>query len=136
MPMKQFSTPEFMNSIEKFIRGDVGNVKPMIKYDTIEEGISAFHDLISDKLSINIANLEIIMLSCMITNETDYRPPIDKMQGQLAKYSDIMFNRSMAPYMAYQTQSKAFRSEKSFIYKNRPPHPLDKLLLAGDVGKI
>ncbi len=35
-----------------------------------------------------------------------------------------------------ETQSKAFRSEKSFIYKNRPPHPLDKLLLAGDVGKL
>ncbi len=134
MPMKQFSTPEFMNSIEKFIRGDVGNVKPMIKYDTIEEGIAAFHDLISDKLSINIANLEIIMLSCMITEDTDFRPPLDKMNGKLAKYSDIMFNRSLAPYMAYQTQSKAFRSEKSFIYKKRPPHPLDKLLLPGDVG--
>lgn len=136
MPMKQFSTPEFMNSIEKFIRGDVGNVKPMIKYDTIEEGISAFHDLVSDKLSINISNLEIIMLSCMITSEEDYRPPIDKMNGILAKYSDIMFNRSLAPYMAYQTQSKAFRSEKSFIYKKRPPHPLDKLLMIGDVGKV
>lgn len=135
MPMKQFSTPEFMNSIEKFIRGDIGNVKPMIKYDTIEEGISAFHDLISDKLSINISNLEIIMLSCMISTEEDFRPPIDKMNGILAKYSDIMFNRSLAPYMAYQTQSKAFRSEKSFIYKKRPPHPLDKLLLCGDVGK-
>lgn len=133
MPMKQFSTPEFMSSIEKFIRGDVGMVKPMIKYDTIEEGITAFHDLVSDKLSINISNLEIIMLSCMITNEDDYRPPIDKMSGVLAKYSDIMFNRSLGPYMAYQTQSKAFRSEKSFINKKRSPHPLDKLLLHGDI---
>ncbi|TXG83175.1 MAG: hypothetical protein E6R13_04215 [Spirochaetes bacterium] len=132
MPMKQFSTPEFMNSIEKFIRGDVGTVKPMIKYDSIEEGMEAFHELVSDKLSINISNLEIIMLSCMISSETDYRPPIDKMQGQLAKYSDIMFNRSLGAFMAYQTQSKAFRSEKSYIYKQRSPHPLDKLLLSGN----
>ena len=29
---------------------------------------------------------------------------------------------------------KAFRSEKPFIYKKRPPHPLDKLLLPGDIG--
>lgn len=132
MPEKQFSTPDFMKSIERFIRGEsTRDVKSMVDYPSFPAALHAFHDLVSSKLSANISNLEAIMLSAMVRSldKKDYRLPLVKSQGQLAKFNDIMFLRSMAPFMAYQGQAKGLFSEESYIYRNRPEHPLDAILM-------
>jgi len=131
MPLKQFSTPDYMSSIERMVRGETTReVKALVDYDTPAEALMALHEMVSERMEVNIVDLESIVLSIMVESldNRDYRLPSDKSKGQIAKAKDLIFLRSLAPYMAYETQSAAFFGEESFIITRRPSSPLDDII--------
>lgn len=132
MPLKQASTPDYMTSIERMVRGEsTREVPALVEYDSIPKALMAFHDRVSERMSVNIVDLEAIILSTMVENISakDYRLPLDKSKGQIAKARDLMFLRSLAAFMAYETQSSAFFGEEAYIYTRRPSSPLDDIIM-------
>lgn len=131
MPLKQFSTPDYMSSIERMVRGETTReIKALVDYNTSAEALSALHEMVSERMDVNIVDLECIILSIMVQSieDRDYRLPLDKSKGQIARAKDLIFLRSLAPYMAYETQSAAFFGEESFIITKRPSSPLDDII--------
>lgn len=132
MPLKQFSTPDYMMSIERMVRGEsTREVPALVEYDSIPAALMAFHDRVSERMAVNIACLEAIILSTMVEDldGRDFLLPIDKSKGRIAKAKDLIFLRSLAPFMAYETQSNAFFGEESYIITRRPSSPLDDIIM-------
>lgn len=132
LPLKHFSTVDYMQNIESFIKGGVTKKEDSIMtYSTPAAALMAFHDLVSLKLDVNIVYLEAIILSTMVQSlaERDYRLPYPRESGQFAFYSQQMMLRSLSAAMAYQNQGVTLYSPTSYLIRNRPPHYLDKMIL-------
>ena len=132
MPMTQFSMPEYMKSIETFIKSKPSPKLPMIvDYPTPSAALMAFHDLVTVKLNINVSHLQVVVLTTMIESveRNDYNLPIDRSKGTFVSHTALMENRSLAAYMAFQDQPQGIFGVKSYIHTVRPPHILDNLLL-------
>lgn len=132
LPLKHFSTLDYMLQIEGFIKG--GSTKgrqSIMKYETPIAALMAFYDLVSLKLDVHLSYLQAIVLSTMVQSrpERDYRLPLPRESGTPAHYKQLMDLRSLAPKMAYQGQLAAIYTPASYLIRNRPQHPLDFMLL-------
>lgn len=139
LPRKQVTTVDYMKSIDKFTRGEGSKELPsMVDYGSIPASLMAFHDIVSERMTINIANLEVILLAHSARDRAarDYRLPADKSKAELAKYNDIMNYRSLSAKLAYQGHVKIMFSESAFNIKNRPSHPLDPILMGKYNGSV
>lgn len=133
LPLKHMNMLDYMNAIGSLIKAStVGKgVKTLRDYDDPGAALVDLHDLVRSKLFVNLAHLEMIILSTMIRDaETrDHNLPRPGDPVQFGSYQDNMSLRSMSALMAYQGQAVALLDPKSFTVKNRPDHPLDPLLM-------
>lgn len=138
LPMKNFSTEEFAKAIETFYmgapsvkNGAVKGIKSVMKYDNPADAVAAFHELVSQKLSVHHIYLQVLVLSTMATSrETcDYNLPVDRMKGKPGHYNNVIRYRSMGPVIAYERQAAAIYSPSSFLIRKRPSSPLDDLFV-------
>lgn len=134
LPMKHFSTVDFMFAIASLLKGSgtrKGKAKSLQNYESISGTLVAVHELVNSKLKVNISHLQTIILTMMVRSEDDrdYRLPVDRLDGSYGRYKELMELRSLAPAMAYQGQTDIMFSPTSFIIKNRPRHPLDFMLI-------
>lgn len=132
MPLKHFNTVDYMKSIESFIKGgSKKNAKSLTAYETPYGALIALHDLVSLRLSVNIAYLEILILATMVVSrkDQDYRLLTDRSKGETARYNQIMALHSLAATLAHEGQEETIFSPESFLYKVRPRHPLDNMVL-------
>jgi hypothetical protein len=124
--------PEYMKSIETFIKSKPSPKLPMIvECPTPSAALMAFHDLVSVKLNINISHLQVVVLTTMVgsVERNDYNLPIDRSRGTFVSHTALMENRSLAAFMAFQDQPQGIFGVRSYIHTHRPPHILDNLLL-------
>lgn len=136
MPMKHMNMLDFMNSIEAMVKSAAKTTKSkksltLADYETPHGALVDFHDLVVKKLEINVAHLEAIVFSTMITSseKLDYSLPLLGDKAEFGSYADNMAMRSLAPAMAYQNQSAVLLDPKSYTVTNRPDHPIDRLLM-------
>lgn len=132
VPLKQISTLDFMHDVDSFIKG--GTTRGLVSLTSFKSpsaALMAFHDLVSTKLPINIIYLQILMYGHMVESvaNEDYDLPKHRLDGEFARYTDIMFRRSMAALLAYQFQSMGIEREEAYLYEQRPPHPMDQMVL-------
>lgn len=136
LPLKHTDMVQYMKTIKSFIMaaGDTGKktkgVKTLGDFPTIDRGLVEFYNLINSKLNVNIAHLEVIILSAMIRSEAehDHRLPRPIAKGELGSYRKNMEMRSVGISMAYERQAKRLTDVKSFIYPKRPDSPFDNIL--------
>lgn len=134
MPLAQFSAPMYMAQIQAFIKGgdEQAGTKAdnVLRYSEMGAALMALSDIVGLKLSVNILHLQVILQAIKAEDPVanDYRPPADKSAGFPRKFSDLMFNRSMAIALAYQGHGKVPFLHSSFIPSPRPPHPFDPIL--------
>lgn len=136
LPLKQINMVDFMKSIEAFLRSSKKtkqnrHLKVLKDFATPEEGLKAFHELVSSKLKVNIAWLENIILATMIVSAEngDHRLPGPHEAGEIGSYEDNMRLRSLAAAMAYQKQEATIFDIQSYSIRNRSDHPQDKILM-------
>lgn len=138
LPMKNFSTEEYAKAIETFYMGGksikgggVKGIKSVMKYDTPDEAVDAFHELVSMKLSVHHIHLQILVLSTMSVSENDknYNVPHERDKGVSCHYNDVVKYRGLGVAMAHERQAAICLSLSSFLLKNRPSNPLEDLLL-------
>jgi hypothetical protein len=90
---------------------------------------------LNSKLKINIVHAEMLMYTLMVRNaaDNDYRLPIPGISGHFHSYVEILRNRSLSGFMAYQNQITAYLSPQSFTNRKRNDHPYDLLLMGGQL---
>lgn len=131
LPLKNFSTVDYMYTIENFIKGIASKgQQSLTEFESVSAALQAFHSLVSLKLEVHLSYLQVIVLGTMVESleHRDYRTPMPRWAGRPARYQHLMLFRSMVSTMAYQEQSKALLTPASYLIKDRPEHPLDALI--------
>jgi hypothetical protein len=136
LPLKHADMVQYMKTIKSFIMasGKPGRnkVNKMLKdFPTVDQGLLEFYKLISSKLHINLAYLEVIILSAMVRSEKyhDHRLPRPIADGELGSYRRNMNMRSAGQWAAYERQDERLMDIRSFTVKNRPDSSFDTLLM-------
>jgi hypothetical protein len=62
--------------------------------------------------------------------EFDYRLPIGGETFEFVDLKRVMEYRSLGVKMAYESQEEVFGMPESYVYRDRPSHPADELLLS------
>lgn len=132
LPMKHLSMVDHMRSVESFIKNPPSKIKKEKDQDmSVDNVFYQLFKLVSTKIRFNIAHLEVIMYSTMITSSAnkDYDIPYTADNGEYHLYSTVMKNRSLSGSMAYQGHVSVLLDPASFIIRKRPEHMFDPLIL-------
>lgn len=143
LPEEQFSTVEYSNTIRKFVKGTSGPKKPkptdlktIVHYEDVAKALAAFHDLVALKLHVNFSHLAVILYATRSADIElgDYNLPFptDRRGGDFTKHHEKMKNGNIAAAMAYEEQTSTLFNPRSYLFKKRPTHEFDHILL-GDI---
>lgn len=132
-PRRQENMLDYMATIEKFLKAVKrgGKDKSLKDFDTVDDALRGFYELVSSRLFVNIVHLEILVKVCQIrsSRDRDYRVPLQGNKLEFGKFDFSIFNRSAGPAMAYQNHKQQWNSPATYLVRLRPPHPLDQILL-------
>ena len=134
LPQKQINMLDFMKQFSTMIESD-GNagvkkgLDPMRDEDLVTYLRKIYEYSNSHNVHINITYLSIVTLASLVRSvaDDDYRLPSDESPAEFASASAIMLHRSVGSAMAFEEQGNTIMSSKSYIKKNRSPHPMDAL---------
>jgi len=136
LPLRHVNMLDSMKSIERFMRAsasssDSGSGPTLRDYNTMEEALRAFYELVTSMLSVNMAHLEILLKSLTIRSEEhrDYRLPRVGNAFVVGAFDTIIENRSLSAAMAYEKHRQVLTSTTTLLNKHRPDHPLDALMV-------
>lgn len=140
LPLKHVNMLDIMGGIENFIRSVKSSVKTeegldhsamLCEYSCPSEAMMDFCHLVSERLRVNWAHLEVIALAhmCPADDPEDYRIPDISRPSEFRVYDDIMQNRSHAQTYAYQYHDVIVQDPLSYTRKTRDAHILDPVVL-------
>jgi len=124
-------------TLEQFITGSNRDERNMVRahcihqYPTPSASLAALHQLVSVRMDIPLSYLEVLVLSmlCEDPNSGDYRMCIDRANGQLGNYKEIMEHRDFGAAMSFEKQKNILSSVQLFTNRNRTPHPISTVLV-------
>lgn len=132
-PRRQENMLDYMATIEKFLKAVKrgGSVKSLKDYDTVDDALRGFYELVSSRLFVNIVHQELLVKVCQVrsSRDRDYRVPLLGNKLEFGKFDFNIFNRSEGPAMAYQNHKQQWNNSATYLVTKRPPHPLDTILL-------
>ncbi len=140
LPLKHVNMLDIMGGIENFIRSVKSSVKAeegldhsamLCEYTDPSEAMMDMCHLVSERLTVNWAHLEVIALAhmCPADDPEDYRIPCITRPSEFRVYDDIMQNRSHAQTYAYQYHDVIVQDPLSYTRKTRDAHILDPVVL-------
>lgn len=139
LPLKNANMLDYMKTIEGFLTGANSAVsnKSIQNCTTPDEALRELYDIVSVQLKINIAYLELMVLTCMIRSPInhDYRLPLPGNSVAFGKFANVVAGRSMSAVLAYEYQKSILVAPQTFLIKYRPNHPLDQIVEAEPVAK-
>jgi hypothetical protein len=135
VPMKNDSLIDFSLGFKSHIESEVKREEMrdlLIDPDTFLEET---FELLNKELTINHAQVEVAVYGIMIRSAAygQYAMPKPWSKYGIGVMSRAMAMRSLAATMAFEKHTIIFSSVESFITKNRPDHPMDAVLMAGEV---
>lgn len=132
-PRRQENMLDYMATIEKFLKAVKrgGTAKSLKDFDTVDDALRGFYELVSSRLFVNIVHQEILVKVCQVrsSRDRDYRVPLLGNKLEFGKFDFNIFNRSEGPSMGYQNQKQQWNNPATYLVNKRPPHPLDTILL-------
>lgn len=142
LPEEQFSPVEYSGLVRSFIKGGgdeklkITDPKTVIHYTDVAQALHAFHDLVAERMHVNLSHLQVILFSTMARDVKgkDYNlpSPENRSLGQFTKHDDKMKNGNISAAMSYQTQTATIFNPNSYLHTDRPTHEFDWILL-GDI---
>lgn len=134
LPRRHASTLDFMAAVEAFIRSPAKKSerngfsgKMLTGYDDPVAALLDFSDLVNSKLRVNVAHLEVILLSLMRPADDldDYGlPPFDR-PSKFEEHRTLMQYRSSGVQLAYERQPDMIEDPDSYLITKRPAGLLD-----------
>lgn len=140
LPMKHRNMLDYMSDIEDFLRSpqDTGRdsrtsiaTPKLIDYDSIDKAIIDLYDLVSSKLSVNVAHLEILILAMMRSADDpdNYNFPEVGEPFMFERHRRLMERRSLGGELAYERQPAVLEDVDSFLIRDRMSHVLDPMVM-------
>lgn len=138
LPPKHFNMSDHSAAIARMLESTVKEVDARDSHTDPTEFLKEFHDLVNDKLDVNLAVNEVIVLGVTIRSakEFDYRLPKPGTEVGLGVRSNIMYYRSAAALFAFQGHRDFLRNPTSYlkgVNKIRPNHPMDGVITPQEV---
>lgn len=136
IPLRHMNTLDYMSEIEAFLRSSSDNKKSkmiskgkrLVDYTSAQEALLDLYEMTSQRLSVNVTHLSVILLSFM-RGVDDYRLPEYDAPARFETYNKLLENRSHGQLMFYEGQPKALMDVNSYLRDNRPQGLLDPLLM-------
>lgn len=127
LPLKQTDMTQFMTQIKSFVTKPKNGKKAIKNPDEFLVGL---YNLITSKIKINIAHLEVIVLASLVEDiaEGNYRLPGPNKDGEILPFRENLWARSLGAPMAYQGQGNKIMEPATFLQKGRADSPYDNLL--------
>lgn len=131
VPIKQFSSIDYMNEIESFVKSAGSKVDKFTSYSDFGVALMAFYRLVSKKLDIHVSHLEVILqaMTSVDPRKRDYRLPEVKSDGVPTRHSDLMTGRSLSLALAYEDRIKTLHGLTGYLNTDRQYHPFDPIVL-------
>lgn len=138
LPLKHLNMLDYMNEMEAVLRSSSDSKKgkgasapkKLITYTSAQEALLDLYELVSQRLSVNMVHLEVILLSLMrSTEENNYNLPHFGQPAKFETHSKLMDKRSGTGVMAYQNQPNFITDVNSYLRADRPAHVLDPLMI-------
>lgn len=136
LPLKHHSMVEQLGGMRRAVLGSQearsGSAYRLMDFDTPEAATVFLMDLCSPKMpGTNYALLEIIVASLIAEDPDrgDYRLANPLSGGRIIPHRDALFNRSLAPMMAFERHHMFFADPRSYLNDKRGWSPMDMLLM-------
>ena len=140
LPMKHRNMLDYMSDIEDFLRSpqDTGRdsrtsiaTPKLIDYDSVDKALIDLYDLVSSKLSVNVAHLEILILAMMRSGEhpDNYNFPRENETYMFERHRRLMEHRCLGGELAYERQPAVLEDVDSFLIRDRMPHILSPMVM-------
>lgn len=135
LPMRQFNMGDFRAEIAEALEATVKDMSYRDCVVTPSAMLVEFHDLVNDRLSINLSILEAIVYSSMVVSATngDYSLPKAHTTSGLGVMRLLLQNRSVSATMAYERHKSFFLDPASYLKDNRFEGIFDQLLCAAEM---
>jgi len=135
LPLKHINMSDHSRDIAEMLESSVDEMQARDKLVSPDALLLQLHDLINDKLNVNLAVTSVIVYGAMIVSaeEGDYSLPKPWTQRGLGVMSMTMAYRSLSAAMAYEGHREMITSPISYIHTNRPDHPMDGILCPAEV---
>lgn len=130
LPLKHFNMSDHSKEIADMLESSVKEMRKRDKGVSPDAFLVEFSDAVNNRLSVNLAVLEVTLYGAMIVSaeKQDYRLPKPGTERGLGVMETSMDRRSLAAAMAYEGQYNNFIDPYSFLLTNRPNHILDGVL--------
>lgn len=130
LPLKHFNMSDHSKDIASMIESSVDKLHERDNIVSADNALVELFDLVNDKLSVNIAVLDVVLYGTMIVSAEgrDYSLPKPWTDNGLGIMRMSMANRSLSAAMAYEGHRDVLVSPISYISSNRVDHPFDRLL--------
>lgn len=138
VPMRHFNMSDHAGEIASLLESSVKQMQERDKEVSPDAFVQEFFDIVNEKLTVNLAVIEVVTLAAMIVSAEhgDYRiPKASNERSGLGVIKKTMAYRSLAPAMAYEGHYKLLMTPSSYLINNRPDHPMDFLLCPREVDE-
>lgn len=137
LPMRHENMSDHAKAISMIVESNVKNKRQRDIEMTPDSALIDLFQLVNEKLSVNLAVLEIVLYTAMIVSaeENDFSIPKPWTTNRLGVASTTITGRSLAAVMAFEHHKDALMSPNSFLNTNVMDHDFDFLLLPREVEK-
>lgn len=135
LPLKHINMSDHSKDIADLLESSVDQMQARDKLVSPNAMLIELFDLVNDKLTVNLAVLDVVLYSVMIVSAEDgnYSLPKPWTNSGLGVMKMTMANRSLSAAMAYEGHKEILTSPSSFTSVNRTAHPMDMLLMPAEV---
>jgi hypothetical protein len=134
LPPKHFNMSDHSKGISSIIESSVDEIgyRDNINPEVL---LMEFFEHVNQKLSVNLAILQVIFYSAMIISaeDRDYGLPKPWTNAGVGVSRVTMAYRSIASHMAYERHHEIISDPTSYTYTNRVDHPFDSILMPREV---
>jgi hypothetical protein len=130
LPLKHFNMSDHSADIAKMLESSVDKLQERDNNVSADTALMELFDLVNDKLTVNLAVLDVVLYSTMIVSaeEGNYGLPKPWGDSGLGIMRASMANRSLSAAMAYEGHREVIVDPNSYIRTNRTEHIFDRLL--------
>jgi hypothetical protein len=134
LPLKHINMSDHSHEIAELLESSVTNMYARDKLITPSSLLVELFNLVNDKLTVNLAVLEVVLYSAMIISaeDGDYSLPKPWTDSSVGVMALTMTNRSMGSAMAFEYHADNLKDPNNYIHTNRMDHLMDGILMPAE----
>lgn len=136
VPPIHFNMADHSRDIASLLESNMDQMYERDQHMSPDAVLADLFNLVNEKLAVNLAVLEMVVLGTTIISaaENMYNMPKPWTKRGLGVMKMMMMYRSGSALMAFQKHHDFLVSPDSYIYRDRPDHPMDMMIMPAEVS--